>query len=178
MEHHYDCDGFVWGNRRLEVFPLTSLCALIQMHQKNLYIILSPQDFWREHLLKFDDCQNLWCGLISPKAISISALMQLNIRALKNLAAMEVRVIARQFLAIPRSLFLGKEGIQLFFHSSICSDFIQRRSIGAVRCRVSLFSIFMGVFHQDRLLYFLKFLFVLRWVLAYTVLVLYQFGYN
>ena len=66
------------------------------------------------------------------------------------LAAMEVRVISRLFLAIPRSPFLGKGRMRLLSISLLCSGYIWRCSIGAVGHRISLSFILLVVFHQDQ----------------------------
>ena len=50
---------------------------------------------------------------------SILGSMRLHRRALHILAAMDVRVIPRQFLTTPRSSFLGKGRMYLFVHLSI-----------------------------------------------------------
>ena len=51
------------------------------------------------------------------KIFSVFGLMQLSSRSLKILAAMEIRVIPRQFFAIPMAVFLGKG------RCSICPPF-------------------------------------------------------
>ena len=54
-----------------------------------------------------------------PSIFSILGSLRLLSRALKLLSAMDVRVIPRQFLAIPKSPFLGKGRVHPFVHLSI-----------------------------------------------------------
>ena len=59
------------------------------------------------------------------------------------LAAMDVSVTPPQFMANPRSLFLGKGQMHLFVHL-LCFDYIRHYSVGAVYRRIPWSSIIMG----------------------------------
>ena len=138
---------FLWG----DVFAPSFLCVWSQMPWISLQIIVSlrffawiPSHIWR--IVKICDVvEPFWFFL---RIFSLSGSMQLSGRALYILAAMDVRVIPRQFLAIPRSLFLGKERCSPLSICLLCSGYVRRCSIEAVWRRISLSSILLGVFHQ------------------------------
>ena len=70
---------------------------------------------------------------------------------------MDARVIRQQFLAIPRSPFLGKGGCIPLSISQFCSGYIGSYSIGAVYRWNPLSFILLGVFHQALLLSYFNF---------------------
>ena len=140
-----------------EVFAPSSLCVCSQMPWRSLQIIVPVQGFfawahkiWR--IVKISDLvdwflrKTFW---FFQRIFSISGFMRLSSGALYIWAVMEERVILRQFLAIPRSPFLGKGRMHPFFHLSIVFWLYT-----ALQYQSSLSSNFLvfhtsGVFHED-----------------------------
>ena len=86
------------------------------------------------------------------RTFSRAGLKMSSCRAWEILAAMEVRLYHGNFWQFRGHISWGRGGCSLSFISLLWSNYIRRCSIRAVDCRISLFSILLVVFHQDRLL--------------------------
>ena len=139
---------FLWGDCWREIIAPSYRCVWSQIPWRSRRIIVLLQSFLHEHLLEFGDCQNLWHrGSISPKAILVLRKYFLYFRfyAVASQSIVDLGYTS-VVLAIPRSPFLGKVGMQPFVHLSIVSDYIRRCSIEAVCLRIPLSSILLGYF--------------------------------
>ena len=103
---------FIWRDHKFEVFATSSLCVWNQMPWRNLQTRVSHRGF----LSFYDsiDCQNQWS--VDRFLQKPFWYFQRIFSSLYTLAALEVSVMPRLFLAIPRSPFLGKGRMKPFVH--------------------------------------------------------------